>query len=173
MNRLILGALSGCAATMAMTVAMHRLHRRLPATERYPLLPREIVGSLSRERPEPVRPASGDRQATATMLAHFGYGALTGALFAAQRHRGVAPGAAYGVAVWAASYLGWIPGARILRPATQHPPRRNALMLAAHLVWGTTLALGLRELEAASEDSFSRRGEPLRDLDIGAAEPRQ
>jgi putative membrane protein len=27
----------------------------------------------------------------------------------------------------------------ILKPATEHPPRRNALMIAAHLIWGAVL----------------------------------
>jgi hypothetical protein len=34
-----------------------------------------------------------------------------------------------------------VTGSRILRPATEHPPRRNALMLTAHDVWGSVLGL--------------------------------
>ncbi|ASP86732.1 hypothetical protein CDO26_19225 (plasmid) [Sinorhizobium meliloti] len=36
-------------------------------------------------------------------------------------------GPAYGLAIWAASYLGWIPAAGILTPATKHPMSRNLL----------------------------------------------
>ena len=50
--------------------------------------------------------------------------------------------------MWAASYLGWIPAAGLLKPATEHPARRNFMMIAAHLVWGAALALALKELEA-------------------------
>jgi hypothetical protein len=56
-----------------------------------------------------------------------------------------------GVAVWVASYLGWIPVVGILKPATLHPKRRNALMLVAHLVWGASTSLAMRELMLARE----------------------
>jgi uncharacterized membrane protein YagU involved in acid resistance len=63
--------------------------------------------------------------------------------------------ALYGVLVWGVSYLGWIPGARILKPATQHRARRNVLMIACHLVWGATLATTLRELQRANAEIFA------------------
>ena len=50
-----------------------------------------------------------------------------------------------------ASYLFWLPGMGILKPATLHPRRRNALMLGAHLVWGAATAVAMRELLAARE----------------------
>ena len=37
--------------------------------------------------------------------------------------------------------LGLLPALGILTPATRHPPRRNLLMIAAHVVWGATLGL--------------------------------
>ncbi len=58
-------------------------------------------------------------------------------------------GAGFGLAVWAGSYLGWLPAAGILRPATEHPPRRVALMIAAHLVWGASAGLALGALSGA------------------------
>jgi len=70
-----------------------------------------------------------------------------------QRRQGT--GAGYGVAVWALSYLGWIPALNVLKPATQHPPRRDLLMIAAHLVWGTALAAGTRELNRSANDVFA------------------
>jgi len=48
--------------------------------------------------------------------------------------------------VWSTSYLVLLPALRLLRPATKAPPRRNALMIAAHLVWGGALGLVLRAL---------------------------
>jgi uncharacterized membrane protein YagU involved in acid resistance len=50
-------------------------------------------------------------------------------------------GALFGVGVWAASYLGWLPAAGILRPATREPAGRNAMMIASHAVWGASLAV--------------------------------
>lgn len=41
--------------------------------------------------------------------------------------------------VWTVSYLGWVPALGLLTPAGRHPSRRNARMIAAHLVWGTVI----------------------------------
>jgi hypothetical protein len=74
-ERALLGVLAGVAATMAMTATMKRLHTMLPDDEQYPLPPREVV--------DRTVPAVDERQARSrTMLAHFGFGGLTGALFA-------------------------------------------------------------------------------------------
>ncbi|MDR6955806.1 hypothetical protein J2X65_005189 [Ancylobacter sp. 3268] len=147
LDRLMLGALAGFAATLPMTFFMRRLHAQLPAQERYPLPPREISEDL---------PRLGLSPAAATLLYHFLYGGAAGALYSGLfRHRGLAASSVFGVAVWAASYLGWIPAARILRFGAKHPARRNELMLAAHLAWGASLAAGLRELEEAKVQSFS------------------
>lgn len=141
MSRIMDGALAGLTATMPMTTAMSRLHKLLPPSERYPLPPREISASL----PDP-----GLRPVSAALGYHFLYGAIAGSLLAVARPNASLPtGAAFGLAVWAASYMGWIPAARILKPANNHPARRNTLMLAAHLVWGVTLAKGLQELQDA------------------------
>jgi|SRR5690625_4469930 len=143
----LLGFIAGAAASVAMTAAMRHLFSRLPDRERYPLPPREIPDAL-----EPSPPAAGNR-ALKTLLAHLGYGGLAGAVFALlpQRPKGLL----YGPAVWAISYLGWLPGLQILRSARHHPSRRNGLMLIAHLVWGATLVRGLRELEASRKDIFA------------------
>jgi len=42
--------------------------------------------------------------------------------------------------------LGMLPALGILHPATEHPARRNALMIGAHIVWGTTLGLAVEQL---------------------------
>jgi hypothetical protein len=147
-GRLILGALGGIAGTFAMTAVMRRLHRSLPARSQYPLPPREIVDRTLSPAPDSARPRL-------TTISHFGYGAAAGALFGLIAPRGgVLSGCAYGVAVWAASYLGWIPAAGILRPATVHPADRNALMITAHLVWGAVTALTARELYLAEHSIF-------------------
>jgi hypothetical protein len=150
LERALLGVLAGVAATMAMTATMKRLHTMLPDDERYPLPPREIVDRSV--------PGVDERQARSrTMLAHFGFGGLTGALFAllpAIRGGGIA----YGLGVWALSYLGWIPAARILTPALRHPLKRNLLMIAAHIVWGMTLAKSLEEMEDAADEAFASYG---------------
>ena len=159
-TRLLLGGIAGFVATLPMTVAMRALHRRLPEEERYPGTPRELIDSVGGED-LPEQPA-----VDLTIAAHFLYGAATGSLVAAAAPRPtLATGAAAGTAIWAASYLGWIPAAGLLRPATSHPPRRNAMMIAAHLVWGTSTALVLRELLRDRDTIFA--GGP--DADMPAA----
>lgn len=144
--RLLLGVIAGIAATSAMTSVMTRAARHLPPDEQYPLPPREII--------DDVRPP-GDR-ATATLAAHYAFGAATGALYTALfRRRSMVGGAAYGAAVWAVSYLGVLPAAGILSTARHHPLRRNLLMLVAHLVWGAALATSVNQLETAEREVFA------------------
>ena len=157
-SRLIVGALAGLTATTFMTAAMRRLHAKLPATERYPLPPREITERLA---PEGMGEA---RLQDVSLLAHFSYGAATGALIAATGTRkGDTTGAALGVGIWAASYFGWVPAFRILAPADEHSPRRNMLMIGAHLVWGAFTSWTIRELTSARRSMLTNgplRGAP-------------
>ena len=149
MKSLLLGALAGLAATAPMSLAMKLMHEQLPREEQYPLPPRAVTMELAagvgldEQMDEPAREA-------ATWAAHFGYGTACGAAYGAlvgtSRVPPVLAGAGFGLAVWAGSYLGWLPAAGILRPATEHPPRRVALMIAAHLVWGASAALALDAL---------------------------
>jgi hypothetical protein len=152
--------LGGLVGTAAMTAAMRRMHGRLPDRERYPLPPREIIQSVAGRTGMDRQAGEGDLQ-DLTLGAHFAYGAAAGALYAVARPGdGVFAGVCYGLAVWAGSYLGWIPGLAILEPATRHPRRRNGLMLAAHVVWGATTALTIRELERAEAEVFAGRAAP-------------
>jgi uncharacterized membrane protein YagU involved in acid resistance len=143
-SRLLLGAIAGFVGTMAMTAAMRRLHERLPEEERYPLTPREIIDSTAEQADVAL---SSEAAKDVTTAAHFAYGAACGSVLGAVAPRiGPAGGAAAGVGVWLGSYLGWLPAAGILKPAADHPARRNGLMIAVHLVWGAATALAMREL---------------------------
>jgi uncharacterized membrane protein YagU involved in acid resistance len=138
------GALAGFIATGPMTATMALLFHGLPAQERYSLPPRELTESILAWR-VPGLPAGETTHDWLALISHFGYGALTGAAYGflpAARSHPLSAGMTHGVAVWAGSYLGWIPALNLLAPATHHPPRRNALMIAAHLVWGAALGLG-------------------------------
>src|SRR5688500_16069391 len=162
MNRILSGALAGLAATAPMSLAMKLMHEQLPREEQYPLPPREIAEEVAEKAGVVEHMDEGQRQA-ATWASHFAYGAACGALYGALSGEGaderpVLAGAGFGLAVWAGSYLGWLPAAGILAPATKHPARRNALMIAAHLVWGATAGLAVERL---SDDSrrTAREGE--------------
>lgn len=151
-SRLLIGGIAGLVGTLAMTSAMRRGHRRLPEEERYPLTPREIVDSSAKQFGTAL---PNEAAKDLTTAAHFAYGAAMGALIAAANpDPGKKTGAAAGAAVWLASYMGWIPAVGTLEPATEHPARRNLLMIWAHLVWGATTAAALRELSLARETIF-------------------
>ena len=148
-SRLLIGAIAGFAGTLAMTAAMRRMHERLPPEERYPLTPREIIDSTSEAAGIPL---TGEAAKDVTTASHFLYGAASGALLgAANVMLGPVSGGLGGVGIWLGSYMGWIPGFGILKPATDHPPQRNLLMIGAHVVWGVATARAMRELVAARE----------------------
>ena len=157
MRQILYGALAGLAATMAMTATMEQLQRLLPSRQKYPLPPREIT---QRAFDAAEVEAADTTIATAAMTVHFVYGGLTGALYPLlTRTRSPVAGIGYGIAVWLASYMGWLPAVRLLAPATRHPLKRNLLMLAVHAVWGAALASGLKKIEQ-TETSFRGRRTP-------------
>ena len=147
------GALAGLVATAPMTAVMLLLHRLLPAWEQYPLEPRRITTRLARRAGLDEVAEEEPAATAATAVAHFGYGAAAGALFPPLAGwlpvNKVAAGLAYGLAVWAGSYLGLVPALGLLSPATEQPRRRNLLMITAHLVWGGALGLLLARRRAA------------------------
>src|SRR5262249_36443677 len=82
----------------------------------------------------------------------------------------VVKGTAYGLAVWAGSYLGLLPALGILSPATRHPPRRTALMIAAHVVFGSALGVFTDLLEKAGQGEDGLRSLGARPRSGGSAE---
>ena len=154
MNGLITGAIAGLLATIPMTMMMKALHAQLPREERYPLPPRLIVESAS-EKVEVRDDLDEEDKFAATLIAHFGYGATTGALYkGVLEAAGIKPtasnGVVYGLGVWTLSYLGVLPAMGLLATATEHPARRNALMIASHVVWGAALGATARRLNGTT-----------------------
>ena len=125
--------------------------RLLPRREKYHLPPRLITEEITQRMGIRQRiPEQG--LIGLTIFSHFAYGAVFGASYALfedqiRMHSSLKGGLA-GVALWAGSYLGWLPATGILTPATQHPWRRNLLMVVAHVIWGMTLGEVLRKLNA-------------------------
>jgi hypothetical protein len=161
------GVAAGVTATLPMTAFMLQAFSGLPRHERYPLPPRLITTKLAKQLG--VAGKLNDRQRrVASYVSHFGYGSGVGALYGmTMSHSSVATkspasgalcGTLFGLAVWSASYLGWLPTVGLHRPATAEPLGRNGLMIAAHVVWGAALgatfaALAKRRSERAREEA--------------------
>jgi putative membrane protein len=154
------GATAGFAATIPMTAAMEVMHRMLPHEERYPLPPRQIVDNATRqagaEHAVPGRShdsserhsglhADREDRAGVALAAHFAFGAMAGSAYGpiarTRPSRPALAGVGYGLLVWGSQYLGVLPAAGVLSNATDHPIRRNALMIASHVVWGAALGV--------------------------------
>lgn len=166
--RVILGFISGVVATGPMTAAMVLWHRRLPAREKYPLPPREITEAVMDKAGVA---GTAEQISAATLIAHFGYGGVAGGLYGlipfGKLRAPIRSGLALGFLIWSLSYFGLLPALRILRPATEHPPRRSGLMLGAHFIWGVTVcALHQLLLDDASRGApaFRQRALPNADL---------
>ncbi|MFI5273153.1 MAG: hypothetical protein ACHQ4H_09005, partial [Ktedonobacterales bacterium] len=141
LTRIAKGALAGTIATIPMTVTMLLIFRLLPRSKRYPIEPRLLTRQVDeRVLGHQLNPAA---QLVLTMLAHFVYGAVVGTVAGpfARRLRLPAPlaGMVAGLGVWALSYGVALPSIGVLRPASERPPSRRLLLIAAHLVWGATL----------------------------------
>ena len=139
MQSAVAGVLAGLGATVPMTVAMVAMHRQLPKRQRHSLPPRKITMAAAGK--VGARQHLNESQRTSlTLIAHFGYGATVGGIFGLlaprEPSKSVPAGIAYGLLVWAGSYLGLLPALRLHRPATREPTERNALMIAAHIIWG-------------------------------------
>lgn len=143
MNPVLRGALAGTVATAPMTATMLALHRQLPRQEQYALPPREITMRITRAASMHDEIDTEAERTTATLVSHFAYGAACGALYAPVAHKlpggPVGGGVLFALGVWSGSYLGWLPVLGIRRMATEHPPRREGLMIAAHVVFGAAL----------------------------------
>ena len=150
-QKIIKGAIAGLVATIPMTIFMRTAWRMLPRREKYPLPPRLITRKLTREAGVDSE-LDADQLTWLTLTLHFLFGAGVGSLYAAFEERVPldenAKGSLMGLAVWSGSYLGWIPAMGILPPATEHPWRRNLLMIVAHLIWGVALGILMRIMNA-------------------------
>src|SRR5215204_2869173 len=88
MNRVLLGALAGLAATVPMTLAMKLMHEQLPREEQYPLPPRQVTEGLAEKAGVDEQLDEEEREA-ATWVSHFAFGATAGALYGAVSGEGV------------------------------------------------------------------------------------
>ena len=170
MRRELWGALAGTLATVPMTLAMVAMHRRLPFWQRTPLPPRPVTRNLL----QPVGSWQQLDEAAKKQLvaaAHLGYGAATGAVTAAgsggKKLSPLLAGPLLGSAIWAGSYLGWLPALGVLSSAVRQPWRRNLLMLSAHWVWGIADVFLNNRLAAEADQQHAAQNDKDSELTAG------
>lgn len=137
------GGFAGFAATIPMTLFMLAVHRWLQSWQQYAVPPQRITDKVAwrlglRKEMEP------EQLRAAALVSHFTYGTGIGVCYALLIRpwlRTPVAGIVYGVLVWAAGYIGWLPLMRILPPATKEPQGRNVMMIGAHVVYGGVLGL--------------------------------
>lgn len=153
----VAGAVAGALAAVPMLVAMDVLDRTLPGSGYEKRLPPLKVTTRLVELSGMAHHVSPKAEDVGGFFAHLGFGGSMGmvyGVFSGLWNRGggsalppVATGMAFGLLVWLVSYAGWIPAAGILPPPQRRPPRRNALIILSHLVWGALLGPLTHRLE--------------------------
>jgi uncharacterized membrane protein YagU involved in acid resistance len=147
------GALAGCLATVPMTLTMLGLHRYLPFWQRHSLPPEKITMGVAR-RLGLKRHLNRPQERGIVWISHFAYGTGAGTVYGPLAGKIPAPpalkGTMYGLLVWAASYLGWLPVMNLPEQADDQPAQRNVLVITAHLVWGAALGIVVDLLDQAT-----------------------
>lgn len=151
LEKLDTGFWAGILATGPMTLALFELQKDSPGLRNSPLPP----ARLTTESLQPVGiPQSLNSRARVdlTMLSHFGYGVACALIYSFAvrdfKSRPAVKGTLFGAAVWAVSYLGWIPLFGFKSSAFHLSFGRNLQMFLAHLVWGASLGIAEDELRA-------------------------
>jgi putative membrane protein len=152
-HEMLIGIISGLVATGPMTGVMLLLfYTVLPGRHKYRLPPSQITNRLiNRFKIGRRKAPSTNQRKVLTWLAHFGYGGGTGSLYPLTAGRLPVPpvisGMLFGMGVWLVSYMGWLPAADILPPATRLPRDRNILMILSHLAWGSVIGILTSKME--------------------------
>ncbi|UOF02512.1 DUF6789 family protein [Bdellovibrio reynosensis] len=166
MNTILRGIWASVMATGSMTLTLFGYFKKLPFLQKAPLPPallsEDVVAKTGISKF-----LNSQKQQQVTMVSHFGYGAAAGVVYAflAEKIPGSNPlvkGAAFGLAVWAASYYGLIPGLGLASAGARMTKQRNLMMAVSHVVWGSSLAFAEQELRHRGKDMLDGRQHPLR-----------
>jgi uncharacterized membrane protein YagU involved in acid resistance len=150
MRPLLAGLVGGIAATTTMTIAAEAMFRCLPRNDqRRPLPPRQVTMNLADSLGVDRFLQGENDRFTLSMLTHYDYGTAMGIVYALAARRilpGALGGAAFGLGLYAFSYLGLLPALGLHGGAQRMSPERNALLIAGHLVYGVTLGIMTQSL---------------------------
>ena len=140
LRRILIGALAGAIATVPQSATVWGLRRAGVYRRR---AAREVVAEGITNATVGTEKVPQEWWKPVMLAEHFGFGAAAGALFglltAIVRPTTVA-GLLAGLAVWKASYDGWIPALRIMPPPEEDEQGRQVAMVLVHVAYG--LALG-------------------------------
>lgn len=138
------GTIAGLVGTGPMTAFMLLTQRFLPKGQRYDLPPEIITKELA-HRAHVRQHMNKGQILLATTVSHFGYGAVMGTLYSLLAKKvplpAVVKGTLFGLLIWAVSYLGLLPLIGMSESGQREPVRRNLMMIAAHVVWGSTMGV--------------------------------
>ncbi len=147
------GALAGAMATVPMTLILFGVAPFLPHVKAFP--PKMAVKMVT-EKAGLWQLLSARQRSWLSWGGHFGYGALMGSVYVriAKKYRvsGVGSGVAFGLAVWAGSYLGMLPALGIKQPLRKSYWDDHVQLVAAHLVWGAVLGWLVNESDKKKSD---------------------
>lgn len=157
LHRIGTGAVAGTLATLPMSAVMVVAQRLGLMGEQPPAKVTNAVLDAGDVDPPPRA------RRVLAVLGHFAFGAAVGAFYSVVHRRapGVGraslTGVAFGSAVWAASYAGWVPALGIMPSPEDDRPGRPASMIVAHWVFGAALGVGVALLRkpALVQDSQS------------------
>lgn len=151
------GFWSGLIATGPMTLALFRIFESLPRKQQQALPPSQLTKEVE-YRSGAVNRISWNQHENLTMFSHLAYGGACGSLYSAVspylKGNPIAKGVLFGLGVWGISYMGWLPALGFRTAAVRMTPARNAMMMAAHVVWGASL--GMAESQLRRRDAFQK-----------------
>lgn len=151
METLARGGIAGLVATAPMTLTIAAGQALGLMGTPPPVEITENVAERAGEEPDRESPVFQ----VSWLAAHAGYGAACGALYALVRpalpRSDLAAGLVFGGAVWGVSYLGLLPALDLFPPAQEDSPSRQGVMIAAHAVYGASLAACERSLRPAED----------------------
>lgn len=143
-SKIVKGAEAGLVATVPMTGFMLAMHQLLPRWQKYALPPEQITAKVAKRTGLKKNLGKQERLGI-TLGTHFLYGASAGAAYGITFSWLPLPallkGPLYGLILWAAGYLGWVPAMDLLLSAAKQPTQRTGLMIVAHLVYGSVVGL--------------------------------
>ena len=152
------GFWSGIMATGPMTLWMLATD-----PEGKPLPPAQLTDELT---PDKVKPNTPESRGDLSLLSHFAFGIGAATIYSfiasikppSRANHALIYGSAFGFGVWATSYLGWIPAMNLKAKAKEQSLGRNAMMITAHLIWGSAVGYSEFKLRSAGERLLDGKG---------------